>query len=110
VSSACRCALEAKRLANCSYNISGHETLSYREMVGRVFDTLEKRRRFVRVPLWAFRGALGCARLLPRYRHLNLAMAQRMNEDMIFDNSSAARDFGFSPREFRPHIADISTV
>jgi hypothetical protein len=79
-------------------------------MVGRVFDTLEKRRRIVRVPLWTFRGALGCARLLPRYRHLNLAMAQRMNEDMMLDPSPAARDYGFSPREFRLNIFDISTI
>jgi hypothetical protein len=76
-------------------------------MVGRVFDALGKPRRILRVPLWAFATAVACARLLPRYRRLSIAMARRMNEDMAFDCSAAGGDLDLSPRVFRPGPADL---
>jgi hypothetical protein len=30
-----------------------------------------------------------------------------MNQDMIFDHSDAARDFGFKPRPFHPSANDL---
>jgi nucleoside-diphosphate-sugar epimerase len=84
-----------------AYDLSGAETLSYREMVGRAFDAVGLPRRFVTVPRWAVRAAIPILRLLPAFRGISLAMFDRMNEDMVFDHSAARRDLGFEPRPFR---------
>jgi nucleoside-diphosphate-sugar epimerase len=104
---ACIQGLETTRLTGKAYEVSGGETLSYCEMVGRIFDVLEKRRLFMRLPVSVFSAAISCARLLPAFDHLTPAMARRMNEDLVFDHNSAVKDFGFAPRPFRPKIEDL---
>src|SRR3546814_2901272 len=69
VAAACVVALQAPGAANRAYNLSGGETLAYREMVARVFAALGRPARLVTVPLWAFRLAVAVLRRLPRYRH-----------------------------------------
>lgn len=100
VATACVSALQAPDAANRAYNIAGGETLSYREMVARVFAALGRRPRLLTVPLWAFRLAVTTLRCLPRYRQWSAAMAERMNRDLVFDHADAARDLGFKPRAF----------
>lgn len=82
------------------YALSGGETLSYREMVVRIFQALGKQPRIVTLPPWVFAAALGCVRMLPRLRHLHMEMAYRMNEDLCFSNQQASQDFGYAPRPF----------
>jgi uncharacterized protein YbjT (DUF2867 family) len=94
-------ALKSTVAANHAYNISGGETLPYREMVSRVFDVLRRRPRFVMIPMVVFKLAVACLSILPRYKHWSSAMAERMNHDLVFDHSDATRDLGFSPRPFR---------
>ncbi|NOU09697.1 MAG: NAD-dependent epimerase/dehydratase family protein [Nitrospira sp.] len=101
VATACVSALTVPVAANLTYNLSGGETLSYREMVCRVFATLGKLPHLVKVPRWFFRLAMAVLRLSPRYRHWTVEMAERMNRDLVFDHTDAARDLGFSPRPFR---------
>ncbi len=100
VAAACISALQAPDAANRAYNISGGETLTYREMVARVFVALGRRPRLLTVPLWAFRLAVSVLRCLPRYRQWSAAMAERMNQDLVFDHAEAVRDLGFKPRGF----------
>lgn len=107
VASACVQALEATHIANRAYNISGGEVLTYREMVIRLFEALGRQPRLVVAPLWFFSGAIACARLFPRWRDWSTAMAERMNQDMIFDHSPAARDLKFSPRRFWLNAGDL---
>lgn len=94
-------ALKSTVAVNHAYNISGGETLPYREMVSRMFDVLRRRPRFVMIPMVIFKLAVACLRILPRYKHWSSAMAERMNHDLVFDHSDAARDLGFSPRPFQ---------
>ena len=108
VAAACVAALQAPGAANRAYNLSGGETLAYREMVARVFAALGRPARLVTVPLWAFRLAVAVLRRLPRYRHWSAAMAERMNQDLVFDHAEAARDFGFKPRGFALTAKDVS--
>lgn len=108
VAAACISALKLPKVANRAYNISGGETLTYREMVRRVFASLHRRPRVVTIPLAAFRLPLVCLRLFPRYRHWSVAMAERMNRDLVFDHSDASRDLGFSPRPFRLALEDVA--
>ncbi len=107
VAAACLSALTLPVAANRTYNLSGGETLPYREMVGRLFVALGKQPRLVAVPLWMFRAAMAVLRLVPRYRHWTVEMAERMNRDLVFDHAEAARDLDFSPRPFLLSVEDV---
>lgn len=107
VAKACVAALEAPHVAGHAYNLSGGETLTYREMAARVFAAMGRRPLLLSVPLWMFGFAVRCLRLLPRYRHWSPAMAERMNRDLVFDHAKAARDLGFSPRPFVLRAEDV---
>lgn len=107
VAAACLAALNAPDAANRDYNISGGETLDYRQMVCRVFSALGRRPRLLTVPLVFFRLAVACLRLLPRYRQWSAAMAERMNRDLVFDHTDAVRDFDFQPRLFSLSAEDL---
>lgn len=99
---ACILAAECDASFNRIYNLSGGETLTYRQMVGRVFEAMGKRVRIVSVPESLFLLAIRFARLFPKYRHLKPEMAMRMDQDLCFDHFAAMQDFGFSPRPFLP--------
>lgn len=100
VASACVAALQSPTVANRAYNLSGGETLPYHSMVGRIFAAQGRVTRVLSVPLWMFKLAVMLLRCLPRYRNWTAAMAERMNRDLVFDHSEAAKDFGFHPRAF----------
>lgn len=99
---ACVLSLAAPASVNKAYNLSGGETLAYIDMVRRIFETLGRSPRFVRIPMPAFRLAVKLARLHPRFAHLTPDMALRMQADLVFDHSDATRDFGYSPGRFAP--------
>ena len=107
VAGACLATLQGSDVWSRSYNISGGETLTYREMVARIFTALGRRPRVLTVPLWAFRLAVTMLRRLPRYRQWSAAMAERMNRDLVFDHADAARDLGFKPRAFELTAEDL---
>jgi nucleoside-diphosphate-sugar epimerase len=88
--------------ANKVYAVPGKETITYREMVGRIFDGLDKPRRVVAISPSLWRAAFALAG--PFISNANVAMGNRMSKDMIFDSAPAARDFGWNPREFRPRF------
>jgi hypothetical protein len=46
-------------------------------------------------------------RCFPRYRQWKLAMAERMNQDLIFDHQEAMKDLGFNPRLFKLEPEDL---
>src|SRR4051794_7203572 len=84
------------------YPLVGGETISYREMVGRIFDALGKPRRIISVPPFFWRLAFALAK--PFFPNANAAMGVRMAKDMVFDSMPAARDFGWNPRTFHPRF------
>jgi len=93
-------ALNSAAAAGREYNIAGGETLTYKEMVTRVFLAVNRQPRFIAFPLMVFRLGVGVMRIFPRYKHWSPAMAERMNRDLVFDQANAVRDFGFIPRPF----------
>ncbi|TKB76522.1 MAG: NAD-dependent epimerase/dehydratase family protein [Nitrospira sp.] len=107
VAAACVSALTRPAAANRAYNLSGGETLSYREMVSRIFGAIGKSPRLVTIPRWLFRLAVTTVNLMPRYRHWTMEMAERMNRDLVFDHAEAARDLGYSPGLFQLLTHDI---
>lgn len=99
---ACMQSLDAPASYYKAYNLSGGETLAYSDMVRRIFETLGRRPRFIRIPIAAFSLAVFLARLHPRFAHLTPDMALRMQADLVFDHGDAARDFGYHPGKFDP--------
>lgn len=104
LAAACMAVIDAPQAFDKSYDLTGGETLTYRQMVERIFAALGRSPRFVRVPMVAFRLALWSVSRLPRFRDFNTEMARRMNEDLVFDSSPARRDFGYAPRPFIPEF------
>lgn len=101
VADACRI-LVGKRDALGRYNIAGREQLSYREMVERVFASLEKNPRFVVVSKSLARNILKLVSKMPGLSMFTPEIADRMSADQDFSIDDAIRDFGFDPREFNP--------
>ncbi|TAN65000.1 MAG: NAD-dependent epimerase/dehydratase family protein [Methylobacter sp.] len=107
VAAACSAALQAPCATNRAYNISGGETLTYRDMVARIFTALDRRPYLLTVPLWFFRLAVAILRCLPRYRRWSTAMAERMSSNLVFDHTEAEQDLGFKPRTFMLSTEDL---
>ncbi|HEY1772215.1 MAG TPA: NAD-dependent epimerase/dehydratase family protein [Gammaproteobacteria bacterium] len=100
LAAACVAALDAR--GSQAYELGGGEVLSYRAMLERIFQALGRRPRILPLPVALYRAAIAAARVLPRYRNLTPAVADRMNQDMVFDSSAAMQDFGLKPRRFTP--------
>ncbi|WP_398478463.1 NAD-dependent epimerase/dehydratase family protein [Tardiphaga sp.] len=84
------------------YAVPGGEVVSYKEMVGRIFDALHKPRRIISTPPWLWRAAFTLVG--PLFLNANVAMGNRMAKDMVFDAGPAEADFGWTPRGFRPQF------
>jgi nucleoside-diphosphate-sugar epimerase len=84
-----------------AYETPGGETLTYGEMVSRIARGVGRAPRLVHLPPPLLRGALAVASRLPGLGHATPDMADRMNEDLVFDGTAAHRDFGYDPRPFR---------
>jgi uncharacterized protein YbjT (DUF2867 family) len=81
-------ALDLPATAGGSFNLGGGETLSYRQMIQRIFETLGQRPRFLRLPFLArLPGSTG-------------AVAARMEQDLAFDIGEFWRLAGIAPRRF----------
>jgi nucleoside-diphosphate-sugar epimerase len=105
LASVCVSALRAPESFDRAYDLSGGETLTYREMVERIFSGLGRTPRIIRVPPALLKAVINAARILPRFRKLSAELVTRMNTDMCFDHAEALRDLGFSPRKFSFRLA-----
>ena len=78
---------------NRAYDLPGGETLTYRAMAERVFEGMGRRPAILPLPESLWRAAFSLARpLLPG---ATAQMGSRMSEDLAFDGSAAAADFGW---------------
>lgn len=100
VAQACLRVLLKKDVVNKSYNISGAEILSYREMVERIFSVLGKKKRIISIPSIIFRSIVMFLSYTHLYRKLSVGMLDRMSADLVFEHSKATEAFGFNPEKF----------
>ena len=107
VSTACILALNTLNIKNRTYNLTGGETLTYQEMINRIFSALNKKPRFIRIPRWLFQLTISVLNWLPRYRHWTAAMAERMNRNLVFDSINLQQDLRFQPGSFILSKADL---
>ena len=80
-------AASSRAAINKFYSLPGAETLTYREMIGRIFDGLGMPRRTIPVPPLLWRAGFFLAK--PLYPGANVAMGIRMMKDMTFDSTPA---------------------
>ncbi|WP_127754104.1 NAD-dependent epimerase/dehydratase family protein [Devosia sp. 1566] len=107
VADAALAALMAPRLTERGYVLSGGETLSYRAMVERIFAAMGRQPKVVSIPPLLYRAAFAIMRRRAGFERLSLEMARRMNADMVFPHTEAARDLGFTPRGFNLGPQDL---
>ena len=84
-----------------TYALPGGETLSYRDMIGRMLAVLEPPAKLIELPSPLFNLALAAAKLAGG-TGLGEAAVQRMRANLVFDDAPARRDLGYAPRPFRP--------
>ncbi|NOT88426.1 MAG: NAD-dependent epimerase/dehydratase family protein [Lysobacter sp.] len=99
-----RC-IDAEASFGRSYALPGGETLTYREMVARVLAALSPPPRLHEVTSPVFNVVLAAAHAAGFALDFNEAAVARMRSDLVFDPADAQRDFGYSPRGFRPNAA-----
>lgn len=92
-------ALKNPKTHNQIYSLAGGEILSYQNMVRRIASGLDKKSRTLSLPLWLFRAVLSLASALGSFAYTP-EMANRMNQDLVYDISDAERDFGYQPAAF----------
>jgi nucleoside-diphosphate-sugar epimerase len=85
-----------------SYALPGGETLAYRDMIARVLAALTPPPKLHEVPSPVFNVVLAAAHAAGFALDFNEAAVARMRSDLVFDPVDAQRDFGYSPRGFRP--------
>lgn len=108
VAKAALAVLQSLKTKNRAYNLSGADTIPYKEMVKRVFDGVGKPARLISLPSPLWWLALKVYTMFNPIdpTKLNFEMAKRMNRDMIFDHRRAREDFGFAPQGFRPKFSE----
>ena len=99
---ACLQAYNSSITINKAYNLSGGQTLTYRDMVEEIFYSLGKKPRIISIPLFVFKILIHSITWLPKFSHLSTAMVTRINQNLCFDHTAAYNDFGYQPRTFNP--------
>jgi nucleoside-diphosphate-sugar epimerase len=107
LAAACIAVIDKPETFGKTYDLVGGETLTYRDMVERLFVTLDKKPRFISVPLPVFRLAMRCATIVPSFSHVTPDMADRMNHPLCFSSDEAKADFGYTNRGFAPAQQDL---
>jgi nucleoside-diphosphate-sugar epimerase len=106
VAAAMIAALDNDRVAGRSIDVPGGETLTYREMVRRVFVALDRPVRIVPLPVPLLAAGIGLVRRVTRVNY-SPALFARMNQDLAFDDNDAVKCLGYAARPFRPSFPPL---
>lgn len=107
LAAACISALEQPLTYGRIYQLGGAEVLPYRVMIERIFEALERRPRFMRLPMSVLRTVIYGLSHIQRFAYLTPEMADRINQDMVFDIAQAIHDFDYKPRIFKPSKIEL---
>jgi nucleoside-diphosphate-sugar epimerase len=99
--------MAAMRPAACqrAYDLPGGETLTYRQMVERIFRSMGRQPRILTAPGWLW--AAGFALAKPLLKGATAQMGKRMGENLVFKAGPAQQDLDWSPRDFRPDFSKL---
>ncbi|MEO6075772.1 MAG: hypothetical protein ABIP56_03095, partial [Dokdonella sp.] len=104
LAAACVTAMEIAGQAPKILRLGGAEQLTFAAMLSRTRRSLPIWTFPVHVPLQLARLAMRLLRLLPRWRHLDQGLVNRLRQDQIVDNEPAMRELEWQPRKFEPAL------
>ncbi len=99
--------LSNKDLADVMF-LGGGETLSYSDMVERIFNAMNKPVRMIRLPQWLFMLLVRFANFFKMGQGINGEMVKRQQVDLVFDDQQARELLNYRPRSFSPAAEDFS--
>jgi nucleoside-diphosphate-sugar epimerase len=85
----------------------GGETLTYREMAGRIAACVPGRARLLPLPPWMLASLVGMWSLAKRRQGINRQMVRRQAVDLVFDDRVFRDSLGYGPRCFQPAPSDF---
>ena len=88
-------------------NLSGGDTLSYSDMVNKIFSAFGKPARLLRLPQWLFVLIAGLANTMKLTPGVNSEMIRRQRSDLVFDDRQARALLNYKPRPFAPGPEDF---
>ncbi len=89
-------------------NLSGGDTLSYSDMVSRIFFAVGKPVRLLRLPQWLFVLLANLANVIKPNGGINSEMVKRQRHDLVFKDHQARERLNYNPRPFAPVAQDFS--
>ena len=78
-----------------TYSLTGAQTMPYRSMLEKIFSSLGKPPRIIRLPLPLYRALLAI-----RNSDYSPGSANRMNQNLSYDIDAAVCDFDYQPQDF----------
>lgn len=88
--------------------LAGGSTLSYADMVRKIFAALGKKEHLLRLPQWLMITLLSLARATGQAGGTNAEMVRRQRRDLVFDDHEARELLGYQPRAFELAAADFA--
>ena len=89
-------------------NLTGGDTLSYSDMVRKIFEALDKPARLLHLPQWLFVLLVNVARKFKSMGGINSEMVRRQQQDLVFEDQQARQLLNYNPRPFTPVAKDFS--
>ena len=89
-------------------NLPGGDTLSYSDMVSRIFSALGKPVRLWHLPQWLFVFIAGVANAVKLTGGVNSEMIRRQRSDLVFEDRQARALLNYKPRPFAPGPEDFT--
>ncbi len=89
-------------------SLAGGDTLSYSDMVNKIFAALGKPVRVIGLPEWLFVLLVRLANTLTSNANINCQMVRRQQLDLVFDDQQARVLLNYKPRPFAPVEKDFS--
>ena len=87
--------------------LTGGETLSYKDMVTKIFLAFDKPVRLLAIPQWLFSIVARILIVFNIDKGINGEMIKRQQIDLIFDDQQARELLNYKPRDFSPTKADF---
>lgn len=88
-------------------NLCGGDTLTYTDMVGRIFSALGKPVRLLHLPQWLFVLVVNITKVIRPGTGVNSEMVRRQRLDLVFDDRQARGLLDYKPRQFQPVAGDF---
>lgn len=89
-----------EKTKNKNYNLSGKDEIKIKEMLKLILKKLNKKTLFVTIPMWLSVSLAYILKIMTIGKIDIIEKVLRMNEDRVFNNEEARKDFEYNPISF----------